>query len=208
MYLPKHFSVEENQQALRIVDTNPFATLVSFDEQNEPFFNNIPILIEQDNGNSIKLIGHMARRNPQWKHFANGSKVIAIFNGPHTYVTPTWYVSGRDVPTWNYAVVHCRGTAKLREEFDELVKILKKMTVRFEELNSRPWKFELPDDLIEPKVLTSAIVGFEINVEKIEAKFKLSQNRSTEDKNGIIEGLGDRTDDMSKAIRKMMAELL
>jgi transcriptional regulator len=205
MYLPKHFSVEDNSHAIRIGKENSFATVISFDKENEPFINHLPLIVEND-GDGLKLIGHMARRNPQWQHFMSGSKALVIFNGPHTYITPTWYVSGRDVPTWNYVVVHAQGKATAIEDFDRLTAILKKLTDKFERDNPQPWEFELPDDLLDARALTSAIVGFEIHVEKIEAKFKLSQNRSAEDKRGIIEGLSTRSDDMSRAIRLMMED--
>lgn len=203
MYLPKHFSVEDTSQAMRIAQEYPFATVISFDSANEPFINHLPLLVKNDES-GLRLVGHMARRNPQWQHFANGSKAVAVFNGPHSYITPSWYVSGRDVPTWNYVVVHAKGKVTAIEDFEGLVSILKKLTDRFERESGRPWSFELPDDLMEPKALTSAIVGFEIQVEKIEAKFKLSQNRSAEDKRGVIEGLSARTDDMSQQVLRMM----
>jgi transcriptional regulator len=152
---------------------------------------------------SIKLLGHLARRNPQWVHFRGNQSVLAIFNGPHSYITPSWYVSGRDVPTWNYAVVHASGPVKLIEDFDGLTDILKKMTARFES-GPRRWEFELPDDLTDASALTSAIVGFELLAEKIDAKFKLSQNRSKEDQQGVVEGLSERTDEMSRMVRSLM----
>lgn len=189
-----------------MADENPFATIISFDLTNVPFLNHLPLLLKKGNDDSVTLLGHMARRNPQWEHFAHNSKAIVIFNGSHTYITPAWYVSGRDVPTWNYAVVHVHGTVKLVEGFDDLVEILKQLTDRFEKGSPNPWQFELPSDLLEPRALTSAIVGFEISVEKIEAKFKLSQNRSMEDRQGIIKGLAQRNDEMSLKIQAMMQE--
>ncbi len=205
MYLPKHFSTQESR-ALSLIDAEPFATVVSLDEAGSPFINHLPLLLE--NGEKHQsLLGHMSKRNPQWLHFANGSKAVAVFHGPHTYITPTWYKSGRDVPTWNYAVVHVQGHVKLIEDFGGLVSILKKVTERFEKNNAHPWEFDLPEDLTDPASLTSAIIGFEIKIEKIEAKFKLSQNRSCEDKRGVIDGLADRTDEKSRQVQAMMQEL-
>lgn len=148
----------------------------------------------------------MAKRNPQWIHFKENPNATVIVQGPHTYITPKWYKSGRDVPTWNYAVAHLQGKVELIESFSEQIEVLKQLTYFFEKSNTKPWEFELPDDLLDEKALTSAIISFRFIIEKIDAKFKLSQNRSAEDKAGVIEGLNERTDEMSRAVRKMMIE--
>lgn len=205
MYLPSHFSTTELSQALALMQSYPFATLISFDEERSPIINHFPLLTEHIDG-KIKIIGHMAKRNPQWRSFTNPSRAIVVFNGPHTYVTPTWYVSGRDVPTWNYAVVHVEGTVRLVENFDGLTELLEKLTLHFERDTAPRWQFELPEDLQQPEALTSAIVGFELQVDKIEAKFKLSQNRSSDDRRGVMAGLATRSDDLSRGILRLMAE--
>lgn len=206
MYLPKHFSVEDVSRAVQVAQEYPFATVMSFDSAKEACINHLPLLAENTES-GLRLIGHMAKQNPQWRHFAGGSKAIIVFNGPHTYITPTWYTSGRDVPTWNYAVVHMEGSVTVTEDFESIITILKKLSERFEKNNSRPWAFELPDDLADPQVLMSAIAGFEIRVEKLEAKFKFSQNRSLEDRRGVIDGLSARPDDMSQRVLQMMKNL-
>lgn len=203
MYLPKHFDTKDDAQILEIIDTYPFATVMSFDENNQPFFSHIP-LITKKSASGFSLLGHVAKRNLQWSHFQENPKVKVIVNGPHTYITPKWYRSGRDVPTWNYVSIHIDGSAELIDNFDGLVGLLKALTEKFETGSQNPWAFELPDDLLTPETLCSAIVGFEISVEKIDSKFKLSQNRASIDKAGIIEGLTDRSDDMSKEIRCLM----
>ncbi len=205
MHLPKQFDARNDPRILDIIESYPFATVMSFDETNQPFFNHIP-LVTKKTASGFSLLGHVAKGNPQWKHFKTNPKVKIIINGPHTYITPTWYRSGRDVPTWNYAAIHIDGSAKLIDDFDGLIGILKTLTEKFESGSQNPWEFELPDDLLTPETLCSAIVGFEISVEKTDAKFKLSQNRTDIDKTGIIEGLARREDDMSKAVLQLMEE--
>ncbi len=205
MYLPQHFDTKDDRRILEIIDTYPFAMVMSFDEGNQPFFSHIP-LITKKTTSGFSLLGHVAKRNPQWSHFKVNPKVKVIVNGPHTYITPKWYLSGRDVPTWNYVAIHIDGYAKIIDDFDGLVGLLKTLTEKFESGSMSPWEFELPDDLLNAETLCSAIVGFEIQVEKVDAKFKLSQNRVAIDKTGIIEGLGHRQDDMSRAIRDLMME--
>lgn len=133
----------------------------------------------------------------------DGQDITAIFNGPHTYITPTWYV-GREVPTWNYAVVHVTGKLRWIREFKPLIALLRQMTNVFEGNRDDRWRFSLPDDLKSEEELTSAIIGFEIEVASMDAKFKLSQNRSTEDRQGVLRGLETRTDEMSRKVLEMM----
>ena len=207
IYLPEHFKTKENELILNLVNENSFATLISIDSTSQPLVSHIPILAEVKNDQITKLVGHFALRNPHVAALKQNPNSTVIFQGPHTYITPLWYRSGRDVPTWNYSVVHISGKLKLISGFKEICEILEKMT-NFYEQGPDAWKFELPSDLEDPSALTSAIVGFEIIPEKIEAKFKLSQNRSAEDQSGILEGLQKRTDEKSRTLHKMMKRIL
>ncbi|MCC7406268.1 MAG: FMN-binding negative transcriptional regulator [Bdellovibrionales bacterium] len=207
MYLPSHFSTTDLSHTLALMQKYPFATLISFDKAGAPIINHFPLLTELVEG-KITIVGHMAKRNPQWRNFASHPRAVVVFSGPHTYITPSWYVSGRDVPTWNYAVAHVEGTVRLVEDFAALTALLQRLTQQFEHGSSSPWQFELPEDLQQPEALTSAIVGFEIQVDKIETKFKLSQNRSVDDRRGILAGLATRTDDLSKQVLAMMNQEL
>lgn len=206
MYSPKHFDVQDNELVLQLIEDFPLASVVSCDEEGDPFINHIPMIAEK-RGDTVILYGHMARRNPQWRHFIEGSSATVIFHGPHAYITPTWYVSGRDVPTWNYAVVHLKGTMELVEDFESLCELLEKLTKKFESGRVHAWEFELPEDLADSHALTQAIVGFKMRADRVEAKFKLSQNRSESDRIGVIEGLAGQGDEMSRKIRDLMAKL-
>lgn len=206
MYSPKHFAVQDNELIVQLIEDFPLATVVTCDEEGDPFINHIPMIAEKK-GDTVMLYGHMARRNPQWRHFIEGSSATVIFHGPHAYITPTWYVSGRDVPTWNYAVVHIKGSIELVEDFESLSALLEKQTKRFENGRPRAWEFELPDDLSNPQALTLAIVGFKMKPEHIEAKFKMGQNRGKPDRLSVLEGLKGQGDEMSLKVRDLMAKL-
>ncbi len=204
MYLPSHFASEDMIKVRNLIAENSFATILSFPDEKTPFINHLPLIFSGEKNEEQVLIGHMAKKNPQWTHFKKNPHCTVIINGPHAYITPQWYKSGRDVPTWNYAIVHLHGKIQLIESFQGQSGILKQLSDFFEKSNKVPWEFELPDDLKEESVLTAAIISFKFHIEKVEAKFKLSQNRSLKDREGVIEGLAERTDDNSKLIRKMM----
>lgn len=211
MYLPQRFRQDDPALILRLIREHPLAIVISAREGQAPEINHLPLIARERAGSSgeLTLLGHMSRANPQWRAFAKegGADVIVVFRGPQCYVTPGWYRSGRDVPTWNYAVAHLHGRARACESVDELLETLRLQTEAFEASSARPWEFEVPEDLADPAALTGAIVGFEIRVERIEGKFKLSQNRSGEDRAGVREGLLARGDESSRGIAGLMAEL-
>ena len=206
-YIPSHFLNGDQAQVRELIQKNSFATVLSFPENEKPFVNHLPVIFSSRPGEENILIGHMAKRNPQWAHFKKNPDCTLIFHGPHTYITPSWYTSGRNVPTWNYVVAHVHGKIKLRESFEDQIEVLEQLTRVFESENPEPWEFELPSDLADAQSLTSAIISFEFHIENIEAKFKLSQNRNDQDRFGVIDGLSQRTDEMSHRIREMMIKL-
>lgn len=206
MYLPNHFTQKDESRIRKLIEQNGFVTLLSYPKNEKPFINHLPVIWSPEPTESNVLLGHMAKRNPQWIHFKENPDCTVLAMGGHTYITPNWYKSGRDVPTWNYAVVHLYGKIELVPDFHAQIKILTQLTNFYEKSNPQPWKFDLPDDLKNESALTSSIISFKFVIEKVEAKFKLSQNRSTQDRAGIIEGLGQRQDDMSRLVRQMMIE--
>lgn len=202
IYLPPQFDQRDPENVDRLIRENPFATLISVHE-GAPLVSHFPIIPCEGSAASRKLEGHLATRNPHASHLKDGDRVVVIFHGPHTYVTPKWYAEN-DVPTWNYAVVHVSGKLRWVREFKPLVQLLLRMTVVFEGKNGDSWSFFLPDDLKKPEELLGAIVGFEIEVDSVQAKYKLNQNRSEADRASVIRGLKSRTDEMSHQIAKMM----
>jgi transcriptional regulator len=149
----------------------------------------VPFVVDEDAGGALRLHGHVARANPHWR-MLEVSPALVIFSGPHGYISPTWYEKHPSVPTWNYAVVHAHGAARLVDAV-ALERTLGRLSAHYESGNPAPWRIEgLERDYVETMV--RAIVGFEIAVERLEGKFKLSQNRIPADQRRVIEALEAR----------------
>lgn len=176
LYVPPHFRVEDRGELVAFMRANAFATLVSSGEAGL-HVSHVPLLVDVD-GEAVRLRGHVARANKQWEALESAREILAIFHGPHAYVSPTWYATHPAVPTWNYAVVHAHGKARLMEEA-ELHEVVMELSARYEAGNKPPWKMsELPAAYASS--MLAMIVGFAIEVESLEGKFKLSQNRTAE----------------------------
>lgn len=182
MYIPKHFKQEDKEAIAQLVHEFGFATLISA-SNNTPYATHIPLELEV-NGNEWILHGHIARANPQWKNFETNPDVLAVFMGPHTYVSPSWY-NHRNVPTWNYLAAHLSGKITLVEG-EALGQSLRQLMARYENAHAqKPQGYdEIPAKTLE--IDLRGVVGFEIKVEKIEASYKLSQNRDAESYASVI----------------------
>jgi transcriptional regulator len=177
LYIPDHFRVDDRTQLTDFIEHNAFATLVTSGSAGL-HVSHVPLLPEPVPGGRLRLLGHVARANPQWQALESAEHVLAIFHGPHAYVSPGWYQQHPSVPTWNYAAVHAAGRARLMEEA-ELHELLLRLSATYEAGRQTPWRMaELPADFVDR--MLKAIVGFEIEVERLEGKFKLSQNRPAE----------------------------
>lgn len=176
IYVPPHFRVEDRARLVEFMRAHAFATLVSVGDAGLDV-SHVPLLVDLD-GESIRLRGHLARANGQWERLEGAKHVTAIFHGPHAYVSPTWYVTHPSVPTWNYAVVHAHGSARLTEEA-ELHEVVSELSAQYEAGNRPPWKLSAQPAAYVSSML-GMIVGFEIEVARVEGKFKLSQNRPVE----------------------------
>ena len=152
------------------------------------------------------LIGHVARANPQWRHFAGGVEALAIFTGPHAYISPSWYQTPSMVPTWNYVAVHVYGLPRVVEDTAAFAEILRLTIDEYEAGRPTPWREELPADY--KAAMMKAIVGFEIEITRVEAKFKLSQNRKPEDIAGAATALSQSANQTERALAAMMQEQL
>jgi transcriptional regulator len=203
MYLPPKFREQGHSTLIEIIRKYPFATVITL-EDGRPFVSHLPMLVELRKLDEIVLLGHMAKANPQWKHFGEG-EVFVIFNGPHAYITPQWYVDSLNVPTWNYAVVHAAGRAQLVDTFEGIENILKKTVTEFERHEPKPWQYDLPEEFRSN--LVQGVMGFEIQVTHLEGKLKLSQNRTPEDRAGVLEGLKTRKDEMSLQTLALMESI-
>lgn len=174
-------------------DVRPFvaavatAQLVTVGADGAPDATFLPVLWEGD-----RLVGHIARANAHWRRMLEDSPALAVVTGPDTYVSPGWYASkaehGRVVPTWNYSVVHLRGRLRIHDDPDWVHALVTRLTDRHEQPRDEPWQVtDAPEDYVTKNL--RPIVGVELAVESVEAKTKLSQNRSDEDRAGVAQGL-------------------
>ena len=187
VYVPSHFAADDRAAVARLVHDYPFATLVT-PGIPEPFVTHLPLLHVADCEPHGTLLGHFARSNPHAA--APVAESIAIFHGPHAYVSPSWYAEPTTaVPTWNYAVVHAHGTMQLAEDPAETRAVLDLLVHRFESTRPQPWQLGLDGKRLAAMV--GAIIGFRIRVKRIEAKFKMSQNRGPGDRDRVASALSD-----------------
>lgn len=186
MYIPRTFEVTDTLTLHTFMERHSFATLIS-SAAGEPFATHLPLLLDREVPPHGRLIGHMARPNPQWKS-AGGSRVMAIFHGPHAYITPTWYESNETVPTWNYATVHAYGVMTLIDDVSRLREIVERTVNIYEGSMPKPWSMSEANPAYIDTML-KGIVGFEIPIDRLEGKWKLNQNHPLERREKVIRGL-------------------
>jgi transcriptional regulator len=178
MYTPPHFRVDDHETLTGFLLANSFANLVTV-ANGEPFATHLPLLYQRETNT---LIGHLAKANPQCEHLANAESVLAIFTGPHGYISPRWYTHTPAVPTWNYAAVHAYGISKLITKPEALAGLVLALEAHFE-----PYPVAYEPEFLAPKL--KGIVGVEIAISRLEGKFKLSQNIPAESRARVIKTL-------------------
>ncbi|HEY2622531.1 MAG TPA: FMN-binding negative transcriptional regulator [Dyella sp.] len=201
MYMPTYFKETRSEALHALMRAYPFATLVTHGDAGLAA-NHLPF--ELVGGH---LHGHVARGNELAR--ADGAEVLVIFRGPEGYVSPNWYPSkhetGREVPTWNYAVIHVHGRLRVVEDHTWLRQLLERLTDRHEAGQPKPWHVsDAPADHIEKSL--GGIVGLEISIERIEGKFKLSQNHPAANRAGVVEGLRQRSGRGDAELADLMAQ--
>jgi transcriptional regulator len=192
MYLPKHFQENNQEKLLEFMRANSFVTLVSTME-GVPFASHIPLVIDID-GEIVKLTGHVAKGNEHWKAFGQG-ETLAIFTGPHAYISPTLYEEKSSVPTWNYIAVHAYGVPKIIEitQREKLERMMDEIIDSYDPNYKEQW--HSLSDLYRTSMMRG-IVAFEMTVTRLEGKYKLSQNRSAVDQHNVAETLSKNSDAM------------
>jgi transcriptional regulator len=173
--------------------------------EGEPFATHLPLLLDRTAGPHGSLIGHMARANPQWQS-ADGQHVLAVFSGPHAYVSPSWYESENVVPTWNYVAVHAYGTFRAVHDTEALLGIVSQYVDFFESSLLRPWKFDPTSDF--SRKMIGAIVGFRIEISRLEGKWKLNQNHPRERREKVVRALEASGDELSQSVAELMKRQL
>jgi transcriptional regulator len=197
MYIPPFNRVEDRQSINAFVHAHAFATLIT-NAEGKTLASHLPVLFDEKEN---RLRSHMARANEQWKQLASGGEVLCIFHGPHAYISPSWYEEQHTVPTWNYAAVHVYGKPSLVDDAT-LEQIVFDTTAKFESGMPQPWKLPLSEK--EIAAMLKAIVGFKIDIGRVEAKFKLGQNRSREDQGKMLRNLQSAPDEESRALAKFI----
>ena len=206
MYLPAHFAEHDTEQLYAMMRTHPLATLITQGSDGSEA-NHLPLRLDPADG-VLRLVGHVARANPLWREHPVEVPVLAIFHGPQTYVTPSWYPGkqdhGKAVPTWNYVAVHVRGRLRIIEDADWLRAQLDTLVDEHEAGFAEPWHVaDAPVDYIEKMI--SAIVGIEIEITAMQGKWKLSQNQPAANRTGVIAGLHQRNQPDAAAVAALMA---
>lgn len=201
MYIPVSFAESDTARLHEFMRRYSFGVLASQGEGGL-IASHLPLLLDAEAGPHGRLLGHMARANPQWSDVRG--EVMAIYSGPHAYVSPSWYEEGGTVPTWNYVAVHAYGSFHVIDERDGLLDILRRTVLAYESPRAKPWIFD--DSASHVETMLKEIVGFRIEITRLEGKWKLSQNHSEERRRKVIRAMEARPDDSSQAIARMMSE--
>jgi transcriptional regulator len=199
VYIPKYYREEDRQKILAFLKQNNFPAIVSFDGER-PIATHTPVEVVENENGKITIYAHVSRANPQWKTF-NEQEILLIFQGAHTYISPRWY-GHVNVPTWNYMMIHVYGKVRLLQD-DELFTFLSRL-VHTHEVNTSYSLEGLPQDFVQKEI--KGVVGFAIDVTRIDAGYKLSQNRNDEDHENIVQELNKRGDMDSVKVASAMRE--
>ena len=209
MYIPKANEEKRVSVMRELMVAHPLGTLVTLGASGL-LASHIPMVLEDDGSQFGVLQGHIARANAQWRDIVPTVDALAIFAGHQHYISPNWYPGtkehGKEVPTWNYAVVHAYGPLKVVADERWLLTFLNKLTNIHEAGSPIPWKVsDAPEDFI--KSLLNAIVGLELPIQRLEGKWKVSQNRTEEERKGVIEGLSKLNTPESLAMKALVEEV-
>jgi transcriptional regulator len=206
MYSPEHFKASETT-GREIMLAHAWALLVSTGEDGAPFCTHLAMQWEDDGTPHGSLIGHIARNNPHWKLFSGAAPSMALFWGPHAYVSPTWYTPGPKVPTWNYVTVHAYGRPEVITATPAVLMVLTKLAAAYEGTGADAWGLgRLPPGNAAEQ--TKHIVAFRMKLDRIESKTKLSQNRELEDRHRVIAKLEASDNQDAQATAAWMKKVL
>lgn len=207
MYVPSHFREDDTEALQQYIRDYGFGLLIVSDDEGIEA-NHVPFYLNCEEEGSLGLLQcHLARNNPVWQRLLNGPRVLAVFQGPDAYVSPSWYPTkaetGRVVPTWNYLAVHAEGNARLIQDAPWLKQHVGQLTDKHESKRDNPWSVEdAPEDFTDR--LVQAIVGVEIKIEALTGKLKASQNQPERNRNGVKAGLGGEEGANSRAMSQLI----
>jgi len=206
VYIPEHFRVHDHAEVIAFMQANPFAILISSapasSHDDGPFATHLPVFVSATEERLV-IRGHVAKANPHWSYLEHNPQCLTIFHGPHAYVSASNYLTRENVPTWNYGAVHVYGSAHTFASPDDLQGVLHQLIGTFEPVYAEQWA-SLSETYRER--MLSHIVGIEIAVTRIEAKFKLSQNRTKEEQANVIASLSKAQDTAVSGVSRLMRE--
>lgn len=205
MYTPPAFKLDEVTRLHALIRDYPFAPLLSVHDGGIAV-THLPFMVDPSRGPNGTLIAHMARANPHWKLFDGEREALAVFTGPHAYISPSWYADPVTVPTWNYAVVHAHGRPVIVSDKTRVRAILEQLVAVHEAYVHPPWRTEQADAYIEDQI--QYIVAFEIPVARLEGKFKFNQNRARADQEGVVRALAGSDDPLKRGVAELMQKNL
>lgn len=208
MYIPRHNEEKRVSVMHALMVSRPLGTLVTLGASGL-FASHIPMVLEHDGSQFGVLKGHISRANTQWKDFVPTVDALAIFAGHQHYITPNWYPGtkehGKEVPTWNYVVVHAYGPLKVIQDGHWLLTNVERLTNIHEAASPIPWKVsDAPEDFIQSQL--KGIVGLELPIQRLEGKWKVSQNRNERERNGVVDGLAKLNTPESLAMKALVEE--
>lgn len=206
-YIPAAFRNEDPAALMALMRAHPLAVLASFSE-GELHVSHLPLLVEEEGGRPAWLVGHFAVANPQARIAGTGLEAVAVFTGPATYVSPSWYATkaqtGKVVPTWNYAAVYVHGTLEFLDDHAGKHGVVSSLTDAREAAMPRPWAVDdAPEDFVAAQL--RAVRGFRMRIRRIEGKWKMSQNRSEADRQGVVDGLAASAAPGAAAVHALMS---
>lgn len=203
MYIPSAFAETDAAKLFDFIEANSFGLLVSHLD-GQFFATHLPLLLDRDGKPRGNVLGHMARANPQWRELS-GQDVMVVFNGPHVYISPTWYESENVVPTWNYVAAHVYGKCELVDD-QETAAIVERYVSFYERSMPRPWTIDTRQPFFEK--LVRMVVGFRVEIARVEGKFKLNQNHPVERREKVVRHLSAQDNADAQAIARLMADTL
>ncbi|MBU6422066.1 MAG: FMN-binding negative transcriptional regulator [Gammaproteobacteria bacterium] len=205
MYTPAAFQLDDVPRLHALIRKYPFAPLLTA-HPGGIAATHLPFMVDETRGRYGTLIAHMARANDHWQLFDGRRKALTIFTGAHAYISPSWYQSPVTVPTWNYVVVHAHGRPVIVSDKLRVRAILEQLVATYEAYVHPPWSTALAGDYIDDQI--QYIVAFEIEIERLEGKFKFNQNRSRADQEGVVRALSQADDPLQREVAVIMAENL
>ena len=206
MYRPRHYDIDDPATLATFMREHGFVLLVTTVD-GAPFATHLPLLFDLDGGTHGRLLGHVAKANPHWRSFDGKSEALAVFWGPHAYISPNWYTSEKVVPTWNYVTVHAYGKPVVIDDPEKVREGQARLVGVYESDATGNWSMDdMPEDYASK--MLNGIVSFEMPIDRLEGKFKLNQKNSLADRKGAIKGLQATGDPEAREVARLMGKIL